>query len=224
MGVSLEWIRGRRSIRAYTDEPVEEATLLQLIDAARWAPSAANGQPWSFVLVRHPETIRALGNLADFVVFNGHVRRSPAIIVICADPRGSYYYQMDCAFAAQNILLAAHALGLGSCFVGGFDEAGVKEVLEIPKHLEVLGLVTLGRPAEDPVPPPRLGLDEIVRRETYSGGRPPSIVRRLTNAGTFSLAKRVLGLHRSRARKGARPGAGKEAPTAGSAAGKGETR
>jgi nitroreductase len=204
----LALIRGRRSVRSYTSEPVEEATLLQLIEAGRWAPSAANGQPWSFITVRSPETIRLLGNLADFVLFNSHVRRARAIIVVCADPRGSRYYQMDCALAVQNILLTAHAQGLGGCFVGAFDEEGIKRALAVPGYLRIVGLVTLGWPAEDPATPPRLALEEILKHETYSGNRPPSIPRRLTNAVMFSLAKRVFRRRRAGRQNAARQGQG----------------
>lgn len=200
----IELIRSRRSVRAYTEDPVPEATLLKLIEAARWAPSAVNGQPWSFVLVTDPETTAVLGNLADFMVFNRHVRRARAIIVICADPRANRYYQMDCAFAAQNILLAGHALGLGACFVGAFDEHGVKEALAVPAHLRVVGLVTIGWPAETPAAPPRLGIDEILRRDTYSGGSAPGLARRAANSGLFSLLRRIRG--RPRTRPGGGPG------------------
>lgn len=200
-GDLLALIRSRRSVRAYTAEPVPEELLLQLIDAARWAPSAVNGQPWSFVLVTAGQAITLLGNLADGVVFNRHVRRAAAIIAICADPRGNRYYQMDCAFAAQNILLAAHALGLGACFIGAFDEPGIKAVLEVPVHLRVVGLISLGWPAEAPAAPPRLRVEEVLRRSTYAGGKAPTLARRATNAGVFSLLKRFR-------RRRAAPGSG----------------
>jgi len=190
-GDLFELIRSRRSVRAYTAEALPKEELLTLIDAARWAPSAVNGQPWSFVLVTRPDIIRLLGSLTDYLVVNRHVRRAAAIIVVCADPRGSRYYRMDCAFAAQNILLGAHGLGLGACFVGAFDEEGVKEALDVPDHLRVTGLITLGRPAEEPAAPPRLAVREITRWETYSGGRAPTLARRLINAGAFSLLKRI---------------------------------
>jgi nitroreductase len=184
-------MRSRRSVRSYREGEIPEQSLLKLIEAARWAPSAANSQPWSFILVREPETIAALGALADQVLYNTHIRQSTAIIVICADPRPNRYYQMDCAFAAQNILLEAHSLGIGACFIGAFDETAIKELLDVPQQLRLTGLITLGWPDEEPAPPPRLGLDEILRLESYTGKRPPSAWRRATNAGMFSLAKRL---------------------------------
>lgn len=186
----LHLLRSRRSIRAYTGREIPEDLLLKLIEAARWAPSAVNSQPWSFVLIRDPRTIAAIGDLADFVLFNTHIRRSTAIIAICADPRTNRYHQLDCAFAAQNILLEAHFLGIGACFVGAFDEPGIREFLAIPEPLRLMGLITLGWPAEDPAPPPRLALSEVLRFETYAGERAPSAWRRATNAGVFSLIKR----------------------------------
>jgi nitroreductase len=183
-------MRARRSIRAYTDREVPDELLRRLVEAARWAPSAVNSQPWSFVAVKEPGLVAAIGGLADFGVFNGHVRRSRAIIVICSDPRGNPYHDRDCAFAAQNILLEAHALGLGACYVGAFRAAGIKALLDVPDALEITGLVTLGWPAEWPDPPPRLGLDEILKVETYTGA-PPTRWRRLTQTGFLSLWKRV---------------------------------
>ncbi len=193
----LDTIRSRRTVRVYEAREIPEEMLLKLVEAARWAPSAVNSQPWSFVLVRNRESIATIGDLADRVLFNTHVRRSAAIVVICADPRGNRYYAMDCAFAAQNMLLEAHALGLGACFVGAFNEAGTKKLLAVPEVLRVVGMVTLGWPAEEPPPPPRLALAEILRLESYTGQRPPSRWRRATNAASFSLAKRFA-RHRRR--------------------------
>lgn len=199
----LPLLRARRSVRAYREGEIPKELLMKLFEAARWAPSAVNSQPWSFILVRNPETIAAIGSLADFVLYNTHVRHSTAIIVICADPRPNRYYQMDCAFAAQNILLEAHSLGIGACFIGAFDEPAIKELLAVPERLRLTGLVTLGwpRPDDEPAPPPRLSLDEILRFESYTGS-PPSAWRRATNAGVFSLAKRLSRRRRRQQREG----------------------
>lgn len=170
----FEAIRGRRSIRRFTPEDVDDEALLKILDAARWAPSAGNLQPWRFIVVRSRERRR---RLAEAALGQRFIEEAPVDIVVCADtrvsawgygPRGERLYCIqDTAAATQNILLAAHALGLGTCWVGAFDERRVSEVVGLPDGVRPVAIVALGHPAESPPPRPRRGLNEVVYSEVY---------------------------------------------------------
>lgn len=173
----LEAIKGRRSIRAYRHRDVSEEIVEKLIDAARWAPSAGNHQPWEFIVVRKPETVKALSNTSDEKFIEG----VPVVIVVCADQE--HYPQcwserarfisktlwsiQDTAAAIQNILLVAYFLGLGTCWVGGFREQEVKELLKIPHGIRSVAMIPVGYPAHAPLPPKRRTIDQIVHREVF---------------------------------------------------------
>ncbi|HDJ51225.1 MAG TPA: nitroreductase family protein [Thermoprotei archaeon] len=170
----LEIIKSRRSIRRYKSLPVEEEKLRLILEAARWAPSAGNLQPWHFLIVRD-KRLREM--LAEAAYGQTWMVEAPVYIVVLADPeRSSYRYGdrgralyciQDTALAIQNIMLMAHALGLGTCFVGAFDERSVSKILCIPKGLRPVAIITIGYPAESPEPRPRRPLDDIVSRESF---------------------------------------------------------
>jgi len=170
----LQALMGRRSIRRYKDEPVKEADLMDILEAARMAPSAGNLQPCSFVVVRDPAT-RARIQTAAFG--QELLSTAPVVIVVCVEPERSSYYgergmnyycMLDGANATENILLAAYALGYGSCWMGGFNEAQVKEAIKLPGSMRVVALVPLGVADEDPAGPPRRELSEIVHWEEWT--------------------------------------------------------
>ena len=170
----LEAINDRRSIRAFKTQDVEEATVMKLIEAARWAPSAGNIQPWKFVIVRKPPVKKALAKAA---LNQAHVEDAPVVIVVCADEKRSsmgygirgklLYCLQDTAAATQNILLTAHSLGLGSCWVGTFDEKSARKALNIPEGVRPVAIIPVGYPAETPRQRDRRPLTEIVHREGF---------------------------------------------------------
>jgi nitroreductase len=167
----LALLRGRRSIRRYRTDPVPDEMIEQLLEAGRWAPSANNLQPWSFIVVRDP-LIR--GQIAEFTTYSheprAHLNESPALIVLCGVERDRIYHEFlngDVAMAALQMMLQAKALGLGTCWVGGLDRTAVAGLLRIPDPFEVVCLLTVGFPAEEPPAPPRRPLDEIVHHELY---------------------------------------------------------
>lgn len=187
----LAAIRERRSIRVYAPDPVPEDLLRQVMEAARWAPSAANLQPWQFIVVTDPELRRTLGKFARFYILRfKHVETAPVVIAILGNP-ASRWHRIDCALAGANIMLAAHALGLGTCWIGAFKEQGVRETLGVPDGLAVVGLITLGYPAEAPAPPPRFEFDEIVHRDRFDPRRAPAFAQRLARSGVYSLRRRL---------------------------------
>jgi len=170
----FEAIKTRRSIRAFTREEISDETVEKILDAARWAPSAGNIQPWIFVIVKNPKTKRRLSEAALNQFF---IEEAPVVIVVCADQersrrgygsRGANLYCIqDTAAATQNLLLAAHALGLGACWVGAFDEEEVKLILKMPRGVRPVAIVPIGRPAEKPRGIFKRPLSDVVRRESF---------------------------------------------------------
>ena len=173
-------IKTRRSIRKYKPTPVDEKTLELVLEAARWAPSWKNTQCWRFIVVRD-EGIRA--KLADAVISvrdkpnraADAVRQAPVVIVACAMLRRSGYsrdgqpdtdkgdwYMFDVALAMQNLVLAAHSLGLGTVHIGFFDAKKVEAILEVPQGFCVVEMTPLGYPDESPEIIKRKELPEIV--------------------------------------------------------------
>lgn len=170
----FEAIKKRRSVRAYTDEKVSEEDIERLIEAARWAPSAGNIQPWEFVVVKDMETKRKLSEAALNETF---IEKAPVVIVVCADlnrssrgygSRGAYLYSLqDTAAATENILLAAQELGLATCWVGAFQENEVAKAVNAPRNLRPVAVIPVGHPAERPVAPLKRSVNEIVHYETF---------------------------------------------------------
>jgi len=170
----FEAIKRRRSIRAYTQEEVSEEDVMRLIDAARRAPSAGNIQPWEFVIVRNAKIKRGLATAALDQTF---IEEAPVVIVVCADEmqsawgygrRGATLYCLqDTAAATQNMLLAACALGLGTCWIGAFQEEEVRRILRIPAGVRPVAIIPVGHPAEKPGARSRRPLNEIVHHETF---------------------------------------------------------
>ena len=172
-------IRNRRSIRRYTDKPVENDKLAAVLEAVRQAPSWANMQCWRMVVVRDKavkEKISDLSYVESYFAPKGYkanpskkaLAEAPVIIVLCAEPQqsgaiwGQNYYLVDAGIASQNLMLAAYGQGLGTVFVGVYDEVKVKGILNIPQNVRVIGLFPLGYPAtEQKDGPPRKPLQEI---------------------------------------------------------------
>ncbi|MEM2598263.1 MAG: nitroreductase family protein [Thermoproteota archaeon] len=163
----MEAIKTRRSIRKYKSTPVEDEKIIECLEAARWAPSANNSQPWEFLVVKNPETRR---KLADIHRYGRFMAESPVVVVFIADPeRSSNWYHGDVAVSVQNFLLAAHSLGLGTCWMGVLNtpfEEPIKKLLGIPDGLRVLCTVSVGYPDEKPSRS-RRPLEEVTHWEKY---------------------------------------------------------
>jgi nitroreductase len=188
-------IKERRSVRAYRDEPVPEELLQRVLEAARWAPSGVNAQPWHFVVVRDKKNREFLSAHSRFLfVRNRHISEAPVSIIICGDPRRSKWYWADCSLAGANIMLAAHALGLGTCWIGIFDAPAIKKYFAIPDPLEIVAIITLGYPEEMPDPPTRLPLEKIVHYESFDPSHAPSPVDVVTRTGPLTVARKILKL------------------------------
>jgi nitroreductase len=150
MDPRLDIIFSRRSIRAYTDEPVSEADIQSLLEAGMAAPSASNRKPWHFVVVTDRDTVRALAAAHPF----GKMIASAAVgIAVCGDPAISDWWVEDCSAATENILVAAAGLGLGAVWLGSHGrperEVAIREILGIPERMGVLSLLSIGHPGEE---------------------------------------------------------------------------
>ena len=149
----FEVIKTRKSIRKFTNKPVESEKIEKIMTAAQQAPSWRNGQCWKFIVINDPEKKKELIRCTG--TFNGSwLGHEHAIIVACGNPEQSgvrndkYYYMVDVAIAMENLVLAATALGLGTCWIGAFDEAKMKTLLKIPNTYRIVAITPLGYPAK----------------------------------------------------------------------------
>jgi nitroreductase len=150
-------IKARKSVRNFSARPVEKEKILEILEAARWAPSWQNRQCWRFIVVTDQEKIRRIGRLNPFNYnINFFLRKVPVIIVAGANPKdsgyrkGINYYLVDTAIAMEHLVLAATNLGLATCWIGAFDEEMIKNELLIPSDIRIVALTPLGYPAEKP--------------------------------------------------------------------------
>jgi len=179
----LSAIQTRRSVRHYTADPVKHADLRVILEAARWAPSWANTQCWRFVVVRDTATKAKLaGTLNPGNPATAALAEAPIVIAACAvlgragfkrgEPctdKGDWF-MFDVALAMQNLVLAAHSLGLGTVHVGLVDARKAAEILHLPEGVVFVEMTPLGYPAEEAKAPPRRELSEIVSEERYAQG------------------------------------------------------
>ncbi|MBA7466374.1 Albonoursin synthase [subsurface metagenome] len=162
----LELIKTRRSIRKYKLDPIPEKEINKILEAGRWAPSASNRQPWSFIVLRSEETKR---KLAETLTWGGFLSQAPLGIAVVINPRASNHPVEDGAAATQNMLLEAHSLGLGACWIGAYgsvNEESAKDILNVPDDERLLSVIVIGRPAESPQST-RRKLDEITFSDRY---------------------------------------------------------
>lgn len=178
----IQAIEVRRSVRKYKSEDIPDETIKKVLNSGRLAPSGGNMQPWEFILVKDKNTIEKIVELT-FVGFNkasGHQQRwiltAPLLIVVCTDYKrtvarygemGRKIALMDTSAAIENMLLTATALGLGSCWVSGFDTKDLSELLQTPESVEPIAILPLGYPERVPDSPNKFPMDQIVHYEKY---------------------------------------------------------
>lgn len=164
-------IQTRRSIRAYDPRDVEEEKLIKVLDSGRLSPSASNRQERRFVVVKNALTRKALSEAAKNQKF---IAEAAVVIAACAVETdyimtcGQFAYPIDTAIAVDHMTLTAVEEGLGTCWIGAFDEKKVKEILNIPDEIRVVALLPLGYPSTIPQPKPRKSLDELVMKERWN--------------------------------------------------------
>jgi nitroreductase len=173
-----EVIRTRRSIRSFSNRVVGVETVGRILEAARIAPSAANTQPWHFIVVREADRRAKLAELAAGQMF---IAEAPVVIAACGLKYHDRYswiadhmFLVDVSIAMTQLTLAARAEGLGTCWIGAFDHSGVHALLKVPDTHRVVMLTPLGYPAGKDAfagPGKRKNLAEIVSYETFGGGK-----------------------------------------------------
>lgn len=166
---TLQCIRERVAVRAFKDEPVPETILLKVLEAGRWAPSSKNTQPWHFIVIRDRTTLRELAALTPTGPF---LAKAPLVIAIAM--LGAKMPHADAARAIQNMVLAAWDVGLGTCWIGNFDEKGVKALLNLPEDAHFITAMPFGYPLSEALRGKRRkSLREIVHWEKFGQGAPP---------------------------------------------------
>jgi nitroreductase len=155
----MDIIRHRRSIRLFLDKPVEREKILRCLEAARLAPSAVNLQPWKFIVVDDKKTGEKLfqASFRGIYFFNQWASKVPVFVVVVIDKHGlisnligimrdTLRALLDIGIATEHFILQAEEVGLGTCWMGGFDEKGVKRILDIPGNKKVAAIIALGYP------------------------------------------------------------------------------
>ena len=168
----LEIIQKRRSIRKYRSDPIPEDIFQRVLEAARLAPSGSNLQPWKFIVVEDKALKDRLARASANQMF---MAQAPIIVVACGFPENCYSsmgrymksWPVDVTIALEHLILQAEEEGLGTCWIGAFEEKEVKSILNIPEDVKVLALTPLGYPAEKPPDRGRKHLEDIVSYDGY---------------------------------------------------------
>lgn len=188
MKTVLDLMHWRRSVRSFEDTPLGDEVILDVLEAARWAPSSNNTQPWHFVVVKNHESISRIAEAvpAGPKRINAWITKAPLVIAVCGKP-GIFvhrlgriidkdYHRIDVAISVAHLVLEATAKGVGTCIVGWFHRKKVGRLLKVPSGTEVVLLVVLGYPERQVetavgiggIPSrPRRPLEESVSWEEY---------------------------------------------------------
>ncbi len=153
----LDVIKHRKSVRDFLDRPVEREKIMMCLEAVRLAPSACNSQPWKFVVVDDRQLKNKLCDAAFSTIYsmNSFCKTAPAIVVVISEKskflariggmfQGTKYYLIDIGIAVEHFVLQAEDLGLGTCWIGWFNEGAVKSILNIPQYKKIDILIALG--------------------------------------------------------------------------------
>jgi nitroreductase len=162
---TLQAIRTRRSIRKFTSRPVPQELITKIVEAAMYAPSARDTQPWHFIIVNRREILDEIPKVPPYAEM---VYQAPLCILVCGDnqlERKGKYLTINCAAATQNLLLAAHDLGLGAVWLGVYPRRermeGLSKLLQLPENILPISLIALGYPDEKVSPPERFKQERL---------------------------------------------------------------
>ncbi len=160
---TLETIHTRTSVRSYSDKPIEEEILLELVKAGMAAPTGMNQQPWEFIIITEREVLTQLANFKKML----NTAQAAIVVVGHHDPKkeGSIYWNQDCSAATQNILLAAHSYGLGAVWTTVYPHediiAQVRHILKMPDEVTALNIIPIGYPKEEQKPKDKYKKEKI---------------------------------------------------------------
>jgi|YelNatPaOPRAMG01_1025707.scaffolds.fasta_scaffold13222_7 nitroreductase len=166
----LELIKGRRAIRNFQKKEISLDDMKKILEAGIWAPSGSNLQSWEFILIKDPQTI-----LKIKLVSPGLFSNPDSLVVLCVNKSkaerggklGIEMAVMDLAMAAQNMMLMAYSLGIGSCPIASFNKIAIKQILNIPNNVDIILILTFGYPQTWPKAPPRKPIKEVVFYDKY---------------------------------------------------------
>ncbi len=162
---AIEAMKTRRSVRSFKPDPVPKEVIEDIVDCARLAPTALNYQPWEFIVVTDPQMRKRIADETDYGKF---IAQAPICIAVFC--RNVKYYLEDGSAATQNLLLAAHAHGLGACWVAGDKKpyaSRIAELLGVPSGYKLVSLVAMGYPAEKPGRISKRSLREVLHWEKF---------------------------------------------------------
>ena len=161
---AMEAILTRRSIRKYTTQPVSDEVVKELLEAAMYAPSASNQQPWFFIVINDR---KVLDEIPKYHAYSQMLKEAPLAVLVCCDrslQKGEFGVQ-DCVAATENLLLAAHAKGLGAVWLGVHTVenimTGTRKLLKLPDNIMPITLISIGYPAEEKIRQERYQADRI---------------------------------------------------------------
>lgn len=163
----VDIVLSRRSIRSYEKKEIPMDVLNQILEAGRQAPSAANRQPFHFIVVTDENIKKEFSK----GLFNRFIKNAPLIIVGCANTSAlitGKWAVVDTTIALQNMVIAAWAVGIGSCWIGDYKEKKVKQTLQIPEKWKVVALVSFGYPDEEPKPRKKKPITKLVSFNKFS--------------------------------------------------------
>jgi nitroreductase len=187
----FEAIKNRRSIRHYKTDPVDDKTVQAVLEAAHWAPSWGNIQCWRFIVIRDPKIKSEVADTLSRIKVDNEwvenaasksIKQAPVLVALCAEKgqagcspdgtpvtdKGDYWFMFDIALAMENLTLAAHALGLGTVIVGGFDAKKVAQILGVPAGYTVVTMTPLGVPDRKGQVSPRKQLSEVLYKDRFN--------------------------------------------------------
>ena len=175
----LDLIKSRRSTRRFKPDLVSDEDINAVLEAAQWAPSGENFQPWKFIVIKSKERMEQILEFIPYKKYQKFIMNGPVLIVVIGDKRKSKWWFLDCALAVQNLMLEAWARGLGTCFSAQYPtvpehvEEKIKELLEIPKKWKIVTMTPLGYPIDPPesafrFPASRKPFEKIVCYEKFS--------------------------------------------------------
>lgn len=173
-----ELVRKRQSDRRYEERAVPRELVMRCIEAAHFAPSACNSQPWHFIVVDEPSLCKEVADCMTSIGMNKFAAQAPCFIVVCQEApnftarlggwiKNKHFPLIDCGIATAHLTLAATAEGLGSCIMGWFDEPRLKRLLYIPRSRRVLLTVALGYSTQELRPKQRHEAEKVTGYNKY---------------------------------------------------------
>ena len=174
----LDIIKARRSTRRFKQDMVSDEDIKGVLEAAQWAPSGENAQPWKFIIIKNKQTMEQIVESIPYKKFQKFLMYGPVLIVVLGDKQKSRWWFLDVALAVENLMLEAWVRGLGTCFTAWYPtvpeqvETSVKEILEIPNKWDIITMTPLGFPLDSEqafrFPATRKSLEEIICYERFS--------------------------------------------------------